>query len=118
VKRLAGDSTFLGGLRRQRFDFSRAVTSSLFFAPSATFLDALKDDQPGGVTSSEAAVASSTSHSSHGGGSLGIGSLKGDIRHEQQLPSQGSRPFPTQREDVSSPLTSPLNFPCKSRPGA
>jgi len=63
-------------------DFSRAVTGNLFFAPSATFLDALQHDQPGDVTSVDAAGAPSTSHSSNRDGSLGIGSLKGDTRHE------------------------------------
>jgi porphyrinogen peroxidase len=62
-------------------DFSRAVTGNLFFAPSATFLDALKDDQPADVTPPEAAVPSPPRSSSRGG-SLGIGSLKGDSRHE------------------------------------
>jgi porphyrinogen peroxidase len=62
-------------------DFSRAVTGNLFFAPSATFLDALKNEQPGDLTPPEAAVPSPP-HSSRGDGSLGIGSLKGDSRHE------------------------------------
>ena len=44
-------------------DFSRAVTGSLFFAPSVTFLEAIAEDQP-------------SLPAAHG--SLGIGSLKGE----------------------------------------
>jgi porphyrinogen peroxidase len=52
-------------------DFSRAVTGSLFFAPSATFLE----DAPGGEV---AAVSASPAAASTGNDtSLGIGSLKG-----------------------------------------
>jgi putative iron-dependent peroxidase len=47
-------------------DFSRAVTGGLFFAPSATFLENLAPDT---------AAAGND-------GSLGIGSLKGESRHE------------------------------------
>jgi putative iron-dependent peroxidase len=75
-------------------DFSRAVTGNLFFVPSATFLENVTDDQTTGdqpaVGESSAAppaaeAASSVSSSpipSVRDGSLGIGSLKGDIRHE------------------------------------
>jgi len=70
-------------------DFSRAVTGNLFFVPSATFLENVdeapaNDDRPA-VAESPAAPAvaeTSTSIPSAGDGSLGIGSLKGDIRHE------------------------------------
>jgi putative iron-dependent peroxidase len=58
-------------------DFSRAVTGSLFFAPSVTFLEAAGDDPPSVAT---AEAAPSVSRSSDG--SLGIGSLKGDNPHE------------------------------------
>ena len=63
-------------------DFSRAVTGNLFFAPSATFLDGLQNDPPGDVTVPEAAAAPSPPQSASRDGSLGIGSLKGDRRHE------------------------------------
>ena len=75
-------------------DFSRAVTGNLFFVPSATFLDNIADDQatddrtnedqPAVAESSAAPSAAETSSatSSVPDGSLGIGSLKGDIRHE------------------------------------
>jgi len=56
-------------------DFSRAVTGNLFFVPSTTFLDNLTEDQSA-VANSPASPAPAAA------GSLGIGSLKGDIRHE------------------------------------
>jgi putative iron-dependent peroxidase len=62
-------------------DFSRAITGSLFFIPSATFLENVGDAVPAELTTAEtstplfpAAPASD--------GSLGIGSLKGDRSHE------------------------------------
>src|SRR5271165_2026681 len=63
-------------------DFSRAVTGSLFFAPSATFLDNVAEDKPAvAVASAEPAVEASLP-ARENDGSLGIGSLKGDIPHE------------------------------------
>jgi putative iron-dependent peroxidase len=62
-------------------DFSTAVTGNLFFVPSATFLDDVTEDQPA-VSEAPAAAKPSPSISSVQDGSLGIGSLKGDIRHE------------------------------------
>jgi porphyrinogen peroxidase len=66
-------------------DFSRAVTGSLFFAPSITFLEALGEDQPAMVAaplSEPATVEGSLSSPRPSDGSLGIGSLKGEIPHE------------------------------------
>jgi putative iron-dependent peroxidase len=70
-------------------DFSRAVTGSLFFVPSATFLETVQDDEPAVATPSAAmpvaapaADEPSPSPVPPRDGSLGIGSLKGDIRHE------------------------------------
>jgi porphyrinogen peroxidase len=69
-------------------DFSRAVTGTLFFVPSATFLESVEEDEPEAATpaatppAEPAAVQSSPSTPSVRDGSLGIGSLKGDIRHE------------------------------------
>jgi porphyrinogen peroxidase len=65
-------------------DFSRAVTGNLFFVPSATFLEAVAEDQPAVPEPSAAPPAAEPSPSipSVHEGSLGIGSLKGDIRHE------------------------------------
>jgi porphyrinogen peroxidase len=81
-------------------DFSRAVTGNLFFVPSATFLDNVADDQtiedptgddptnedqPAVAESPEVPAATANSPSSISSvrdGSLGIGSLKGDIQNE------------------------------------
>jgi putative iron-dependent peroxidase len=64
-------------------DFSRVVTGNLFFVPSATFLDAVTDDGPAVEAPPPAAPAGPSppivSVPDH---SLGIGSLKGDMRHE------------------------------------
>jgi len=59
-------------------DFSRAITGSLFFAPSATFLDHLRDEEPATVpTSPPPAEPNRSSSSLARDTSLGIGSLKG-----------------------------------------
>ncbi len=75
-------------------DFSRAVTGNLFFVPSATFLDEIGEDHtnedrdledPTAAAAEPSAVAenaprtASSSIPSVREGSLGIGSLKGDI---------------------------------------
>ena len=57
-------------------DFSRAVTGTLFFVPSATFLANVAGDDPAAT-----AVASEPQPPSTDG-SLGIGSLKGSSGHE------------------------------------
>jgi putative iron-dependent peroxidase len=70
-------------------DFSRAVTGNLFFVPSATFLDNVSEDQAvqeqtaaAELSAAPAVVETSSSISSVREGSLGIGSLKGETRHE------------------------------------
>jgi putative iron-dependent peroxidase len=64
-------------------DFSRAVTGNLFFAPSATFLQNVTEDRSSEAAPSAAAqVEPSESTGPKLGGSLRIGSLKGEIRHE------------------------------------
>jgi putative iron-dependent peroxidase len=66
-------------------DFSRAVTGNLFFAPSVTFLEAVGDDQPTAAAASlgkPATIVASPSTPRPSDGSLGIGSLKGEIPHE------------------------------------
>jgi len=73
-------------------DFSLAVTGSLFFVPSATFLENVSEDEPAAAAAPAAPAAdeSSSSNSSAtsapaspaGDGSLGIGSLKGETCHE------------------------------------
>jgi porphyrinogen peroxidase len=65
-------------------DFSRAVTGSLFFVPSMTFLESVTEDQPAAAepSATPASVEPSLSGHSANDGSLAIGSLKGDIPHE------------------------------------
>jgi putative iron-dependent peroxidase len=66
-------------------DFSRAVTGNLFFAPSATFMEAIGDDQTAVVASrlvKPVTVEGSLSARRPSDGSLGIGSLKGEIPNE------------------------------------
>jgi putative iron-dependent peroxidase len=65
-------------------DFSRPVTGNLFFVPSATFLENIADDgQPAEARPATASfIGSAQSIPPMSDGSLGIGSLKGDIRHE------------------------------------
>jgi porphyrinogen peroxidase len=81
------DNMFVGrppGNYDRLLDFSRAVTGSLFFVPSATFLDAVTEDQAPVAEPPTAPAPAEPSPSvlSPHEGSLGIGSLKGDIRHE------------------------------------
>jgi len=65
-------------------DFSRAVTGNLFFVPSATFLEGVSEGSPADVASAAAPVpiAPAPTRYAQNDGSLDIGSLKGDIRHE------------------------------------
>jgi putative iron-dependent peroxidase len=64
-------------------DFSRAVTGSLFFAPSLTFLEDLADDSSGSTEASgEVRSDDLTEPKRTDDGSLGIGSLKGEMTHE------------------------------------
>jgi putative iron-dependent peroxidase len=61
-------------------DFSRAVTGNLFFVPSMTFLEAIGDEQAAVAAAPEPATVENLPRKSDG--SLGIGSLKGEIPHE------------------------------------
>jgi putative iron-dependent peroxidase len=65
-------------------DFSQAVTGNLFFVPSATFLENVSEDQPKVAEPSSASTVDEIGSSSPSvrDGSLRIGSLKGEIRHE------------------------------------
>ena len=64
-------------------DFSRAVTGNLFFVPSATFLDGVTEDGPAAALSpAETAPMDPEAKVAKNDGSLGIGSLKGEIPHE------------------------------------
>ncbi len=67
-------------------DFSTAVTGSLFFVPTATFLDDVSPAQPVASSGAQNTVSESDVTSPSTGpsknGSLGIGSLKGEDGHE------------------------------------
>jgi putative iron-dependent peroxidase len=71
-------------------DFSTAVTGSLFFVPTASFLDGISPDQPLPAASScdatpataAARVEASFSAAPSKDGSLGIGSMKGETWYE------------------------------------
>jgi putative iron-dependent peroxidase len=65
-------------------DFSRAVTGNLFFVPTATFLETVTEDPPAVAAPSTAPAPVEPPPSRHAknDGSLGIGSLKGEIPHE------------------------------------
>jgi putative iron-dependent peroxidase len=74
-------------------DFSRAVTGNLFFVPSASFLEDITDEPPADEqpvvpqmlpvpTATPVVAEPNPSPPSVPDGSLGIGSLKGEIQHE------------------------------------
>ena len=66
-------------------DVSRAITGTLFFVPSATFLDNVSEEGPASPSddaNSSSVASPSTSSPQVNDGSLGIGSLKGDRSHE------------------------------------
>ena len=65
-------------------DFSRAVTGNLFFVPSATFLENAAGNAPADAVPSAVSTVAKPAPSLPPlkDGSLGIGSLKGDIQHE------------------------------------
>jgi porphyrinogen peroxidase len=59
-------------------DFSRAVTGSLFFVPTATFLDSISGDEPDSTEIVASQTSDPPSAPSVDDGSLKIGSLKGE----------------------------------------
>jgi putative iron-dependent peroxidase len=63
-------------------DFSRAVTGTLFFVPSASFLESVTDDAIVAAPTAASAVEPAPSMTAGSDGSLGIGSLKGENRNE------------------------------------
>ena len=67
-------------------DFSRAVTGSLFFVPTATFLDAVTPEkaapEPAAPAHAPEPLQAPSPSGSPGDGSLGIGSLKEEAGHE------------------------------------
>jgi len=79
------DNMFVGvppGNYDRLLDFSRTLTGTLFFVPSATFLENVTPD--GGVPPSAPSIVSDAAQSdkSMRDGSLGIGSLKGEPQNE------------------------------------
>jgi len=62
-------------------DFSRAVTGTLFFVPSATFLESVNDDAPAAAMPAAGSTLT-RAPSPAPDGSLGVGSLKGENRYE------------------------------------
>jgi putative iron-dependent peroxidase len=63
-------------------DFSRAVTGSLFFVPTASFLDAVTAEKPEAELAAPEPVPAPAPSRPSGDGSLGIGSLKEEAGHE------------------------------------
>lgn len=63
-------------------DFSRAVTGNLFFVPTATFLDNITPEGSNLPSAAAPAAEQAPAGRRENDGSLGIGSLKGDIKHE------------------------------------
>jgi putative iron-dependent peroxidase len=64
-------------------DFSRAVTGTLFFVPSVSFLESVNEDDAVAASPAAGSVADpAPSTPTAPDGSLGIGSLKGENRHE------------------------------------
>jgi porphyrinogen peroxidase len=63
-------------------DFSQALTGSLFFVPSASFLDSVGEDTGSATVDEAARPDSAKSSATRNDGSLNIGSLKGDTPHE------------------------------------
>src|SRR6266849_5035365 len=63
-------------------DFSRAVTGTLFFVPSATFLESVSDDAPAAIRDPQSTLEPETPGPGAPDGSLALGSLKGEKRYE------------------------------------
>jgi porphyrinogen peroxidase len=85
VTELMLENMFVGrppGNYDRLLDFSRAVTGGLFFAPSATFLEGVGEEQPAAAAIATPPVAADLpSTPSVRDTSLGVGSLRGE-RHE------------------------------------
>src|SRR6476661_1593485 len=63
-------------------DFSRAVTGTLFFVPSATFLESVNDDPAAAIRDPQSTLEPAPPGPGAPDGSLAVGSLKGENRHE------------------------------------
>jgi putative iron-dependent peroxidase len=79
------DNMFVGrppGNHDRLLDFSRAVTGSLFFVPTATFLDNITEEGSDVPFAASPAAEPAPAVPRESDGSLRIGSLKGDAEHE------------------------------------
>jgi len=63
-------------------DFSRAVTGTLFFVPSETFLESVNDDPAAAIGDPQSTPEPAPPDPGGPDGSLAVGSLKGENRHE------------------------------------
>src|SRR6266849_739339 len=63
-------------------DFSRAVTGTLFFVPSATFLESVNDDPAAAIRDPQSTLEPAPPGPGAPDGSLAVGSLKGEKRYE------------------------------------
>ena len=63
-------------------DFSRAVTGTLFFVPSETFLESVNDDPAAAIPDPASTLEPAPLGPGAPDGSLAVGSLKGENRHE------------------------------------
>jgi putative iron-dependent peroxidase len=87
VTELMLENMFIGrppGNYDRILDFSHAITGSNFFVPTATFLDNVTDDESANSGAAGAAPPAETAPPAgrENDGSLGIGSLKGEIERE------------------------------------
>jgi putative iron-dependent peroxidase len=85
VTELMLENMFIGGPPGNYdriLDFSRAITGSNFFVPTATFLDNVTDDEPSNSSAAPVPAESAPPAKRESDGSLGIGSLKGEIERE------------------------------------
>ena len=83
ITELMIEAMFIGrppGNYDRLLDFSRPVTGGLFFCPTISFLDSVT--AAADPATAEAPPSVSDPHPAASGGSLGIGSLKGEPRHE------------------------------------
>ena len=79
------ENMFVGrppGNYHRLLDVSRAVTGTLFFVPSATFLESVNDDAVAAATHDPQPTLDSAPPRSASDGSLGVGCLKGENRYE------------------------------------
>jgi putative iron-dependent peroxidase len=79
------ENMFVGrppGNHDRLLDFTRAVTGSLFFVPTATFLDNITEEGSDVPFTASPAAESAPPGPRESDGSLRIGSLKGDAEHE------------------------------------